>query len=116
LLSFIRYSDFIVNEVDPLGNVIHLTNINAPVEVILSVYLFLNFSWFHSYPCYFLTVSFFSYTFSSGFNRFKCREDSSFVSSMQNLLRYTHTQRAAKKNVAKKEPQNKYQLNSCTQS
>ncbi|KAH8937329.1 hypothetical protein BDL97_16G022100 [Sphagnum fallax] len=28
-----RYSDFIVNEVDPLGNVIHLTNINAPVEV-----------------------------------------------------------------------------------
>jgi hypothetical protein len=86
-----RYSDFIVNEVDPLGNVIHLTNINAPVEVILSVYLFLNFSWFHSYPCYFLTVSFFSYTFSSGFNCLKCREDSSFVSSMQNLLRYTHT-------------------------
>lgn len=30
---FIRFSDFIVNEVDLEGNVIHLSDLEAPLEV-----------------------------------------------------------------------------------
>lgn len=34
-LNFLcRYSDFIVNEVDTEGNVVHLTSLDAPPEVI----------------------------------------------------------------------------------
>lgn len=35
-----RYSDFIVNEVDTEGNVVHLTTLEAPAEVDKILFLF----------------------------------------------------------------------------
>lgn len=36
-----RYSDFMVNEVDTEGNIVHLTNLDAPAEVDKFIMLFL---------------------------------------------------------------------------
>jgi hypothetical protein len=89
--SFIRYSHFIMNEVDSSCNVIYLTNINFLVYVIF-LYLFpmaplISMS--------FLTIFFLSYTFSSVFHCLKVRNEVFFVSNMHNLCG-THIQQPRK--------------------